>query len=203
MLRMRHGTLEDWQLMKVEKDQKALVDLPLFVDEGNHTPAGIEARIRELNRGLHPAAVELVIVDHLQLMGINDQHQYQRRDLQLGVYTAQLKDMAKRLNLTVIALSQLNRNVEGRPLEQRHPRLPDLRESGSIEQDADIIVGIYRKHPDTQQEADIGHAELTVLKNRSGPTGRLPLLWLPDYAQFINPENDVPDTVEDENMREM
>ncbi len=200
VLRMRHGTLEDWQLIKVEKDQEALVDLPIIIDEGNHTPAGIEARIREINGSLHPASVELVIVDHLQLMGIHDQHHYQRRDLQLGAYTAQLKDMAKRLDLTVIALSQLNRNVEGRPLDQRHPRLSDLRESGALEPDADIVIGLYRKHPDTQKHEDLNHAELSVLKNRSGPTGRLPLMWLPDFAEFINADGSVPEAGADEEM---
>ncbi|MEW6352214.1 MAG: DnaB helicase C-terminal domain-containing protein [Thermodesulfobacteriota bacterium] len=184
VLKLRHGDLSAFQLQMVQEAQPQLGDLPLFIEQSNVTPLEIERRVRELNRLIHPGKIGLVVVDHLQLMGSRDTRRYERRDLQLGAYSGQLKTLAKELGLTVLALSQLNRQVESRPLDQRAPRLSDLRESGAIEQDSDIVLGLHRRFVDTQDIADQSHAELVILKNRSGPCGRINLKWLGNLATF-------------------
>ncbi|MEW6352236.1 MAG: DnaB-like helicase C-terminal domain-containing protein [Thermodesulfobacteriota bacterium] len=184
VLKLRHGDLQEFQVDMIREAQPQLADLPLFFEERNETPQGIEQRVREINRLIHPGRIGLVVVDHLQLMGSRDTRRYERRDLQLGAYSGQLKTLAKELQLCVIALSQLNRQVESRPLDQRAPRLGDLRESGAIEQDSDIVIGLHRRFVDTQNIADQSHAELVILKNRSGPCGRINLKWLGNLATF-------------------
>ncbi|MFH1117274.1 MAG: DnaB-like helicase C-terminal domain-containing protein [Pseudomonadota bacterium] len=187
VLRMRHGNLTDWQLDGYRSHFGEGSDLPLIIDDANYTPDGIEARIRHFNTLVHPGRVKLAVCDHLQIMGTRDKTRYERRDRQLATYTGQLKEMAKRLDLVIVCLSQLNRQSENRPPDQRLPRLSDLRESGAIEADADVVLGLYRKHVDSQNEADRNHADLVILKNRSGPTGRIPLTWNGALATFTDP----------------
>lgn len=190
VLRMRHGNLEDWQFDQVRACCADDGHLPLILDDGNFTPRQIEAKLRDWNRHARPGKVEILILDHLQIAGATDQKRYERRDLQLAAYTAQLKDLAKRYNLVILLLSQLNRGIENRPQDQKAPRLADLRESGAIEADADCVIGLWRKHPDTQQPEDKAHAEICLLKNRSGPIGRLSLSWVPELAMFTDPKAD-------------
>jgi replicative DNA helicase len=197
VLRLRHGSLESWQFDQYRNTAQKIANLPLIIDEGNFTPTGIERRIRDFNRMLTHARVEFVIIDHLQLMGTGDITRYERRDRQLATYTGQLKDMAKRLGIPVLLLSQLNRQSANRPQDEKLPRLSDLRESGSIEQDADAVIGIYRKFPDTQNPADESHADIVVLKNRSGPTGKISLEWVPTLAMFIDPSHESHGGLED------
>ncbi len=187
VLKMRHGTLTDWQLDGYRKSFSEGTDLPLIIDDANHTPDAIECRVKYFNTLASPARVRLVIVDHLQIMGVKDRTRYERRDRQLATYTGQLKDLAKRLDLVVLCLSQLNRQSENRPPDQRLPRLADLRESGAIEADADVVLGLYRRHLDTQADEDRTHADLVLLKNRSGPTGRISLTWSGELAMFTDP----------------
>lgn len=183
ILRLRHGDLYDWQLIQYRQAADEMRELPLFIFDQNVTPSDMEREIHTLNRKLHPNRIKLAVVDHLQLMGARDQTRYERRDRQLAAYTAALKDIAKTNECCVILLSQLNRNVEYRPLDERLPRLSDLRESGAIEQDADIVVGLYRPYVD-DPGADPTHADLVILKNRNGPTGRLSLRWTGETASF-------------------
>jgi replicative DNA helicase len=191
VLRLRHGDIEWWQLDLIKQIFGPSSSLELVLDEANYTPRTLEARIREFNRLINPGTVELVVIDHIQLMGTRDTTRYERRDRQLAEYSGQLKDMAKRLGLTVLCLSQLNRQSENRPLEQRAPRLSDLRESGSLEQDGDVILGLHRRFLDTQDPTDAHHAELRVLKNRSGPTGLVRLQWVPHLAKFTSPDEPI------------
>jgi replicative DNA helicase len=191
VLRMRHGNLEDWQFDQVKGCCSNDRDLPLIIDDGNFTPSQIEAKLRDWNRQVRPGRVEVLIVDHLQIAGATDKKRYERRDLQLAAYTGQLKDLAKRYSLVILLLSQLNRGIENRPPDQRAPRLADLRESGAIEQDSDCVIGLWRKFPDTQQPEDKAHAEICLLKNRSGPIGRLDLTWIPELAMFTDPSKKV------------
>jgi len=186
VLRLRHGALEPWQLEQYQAVARDARELPIVIDEGNHTPAGIEAKIREYGREQFPLRFNLVIVDHLQLMGCHDSTRYERRDRQLATYTAQLKDLAKRLNLTVLALSQVNRESAR---EQRPPRLSDLRDSGGLEQDSDAVLGIHRPSVD-KPEAAPNEATLCVLKNRHGPCGHVPLTWNGELAMFHDPTQD-------------
>jgi replicative DNA helicase len=106
-----------------------------------------------------------------------------------------LKDIAKRLQVPIVLLSQLNRQSANRAAEERLPRLSDLRDSGSIEQDCDCCLGIYRKYPDTQNSADRSDATLVVLKNRNGATGKLEMTWIPELAQFLDSSGSQPEEI--------
>ena len=183
VLRLRHGELEDWQLVLYRKAAQEIGTLPMSIFDSNFVPREIEQQIQSLNRKLHPEQIRLVVADHLQIMGTRDGVKYERRDRQLATYTSQLKDIAKANECCVLLLSQLNRLSEHRPLEQRQMRLSDLRESGAIEQDADIVIGLYRTQVD-DPVADPHQAELVILKNRSGPIGRSGLHWISDLASF-------------------
>ncbi len=184
VLALRHGDLKPFQLDIIKETLPAVTDLPIFIEQENMNPRGVEQKIKKLNRLIAPSKIGLVVIDHLQIAGVRDTTKFERRDRQIASYTAELKDMAKQLSLVVLCLSQLNRQTESRPIDQRSPRLGDLRESGAIEQDADAVLALYRKFPDTQNAADQSHAELSILKNRSGPTGKIGLTWVPALATF-------------------
>jgi len=184
VLRLRHGALENWQLDAYRDCAGRDWAVNIIVDEGNLTPNGIEAKVRDFNRRLHPFQIGLIVVDHLQIMGAGDKTRYERHDLRIGAYTGQLKDMAKRLGCVVLLLSQLNRQSAQRTDDQRLPRLSDLRGSGSIEQDADCVIGLYRKFLDTRNDADKNRAQIAILKNRSGPLGDGELHFSPELAMF-------------------
>ena len=126
--------------------------------------------------------IQLVIVDYLQLMTTNTPHG--SREQEISEISRTLKGIARELNVPVIALSQLNRASETR--EDRKPIMADLRESGSIEQDADVVMFIYRDdyyNKDTERK---GIAEIIIAKQRNGPIGTVELVWLPDYTKFAN-----------------
>lgn len=192
-LRMRNGDLEAWHVERYKQILGNGSEAPLILDQGNFTANRIEARIRDFNTKLHPARVDCVVIDHLQLMGNDDTARYERRDLKLATYTGQLKDIAKRLSIPILLLSQLNRRSAE---EQREPRLSDLRESGSIEQDSDIVMGLYRPWIDTKNPDEKGVAYLLLMKNRSGPIGRLNLAWNPDLMKFSDPDGSQADQAE-------
>ena len=126
--------------------------------------------------------LKMIIIDYLQLMsgnGKSDSRQQEVSDISRA-----LKALARELSVPVIALSQLSRAVEQRP--DHRPMLSDLRESGAIEQDADVVMFIYRDdyyHPDTEKK---GIAEIIIAKQRNGPIGTVELAWLPDYTKFVN-----------------
>ena len=128
--------------------------------------------------------IQLVIIDYIQLMtsgGRSDNRQQEISDI-----SRSLKSLARELNVPVIALSQLNRAVESRT--DHRPMLADIRESGAIEQDADVIMFLYRDdyyNPETDKK---NVAEVIIAKQRNGPTGEVELVWLGDYTKFENPE---------------
>ena len=131
--------------------------------------------------------VRLIMVDYLQLMtaggggkGVGN------REQEISMISRSLKAIAKELNVPVIALSQLSRSVEARP--GKRPQLSDLRESGAIEQDADLIVFIYREEVYNRETKDKGIAKIIVGKQRNGPTGEVDLAFLKEYARFENLE---------------
>jgi replicative DNA helicase len=138
--------------------------------------------------------IGLVIVDYLQLMKGRDN--VASREQEISEISRGLKALAKELHVPVIALSQLNRAVETRSTKDKRPQLSDLRESGAIEQDADIIMFIYRpeyyltdKGSDEAQKMK-GYAEIIVAKQRNGPTGRVPVTFLDEYTRFENRAKD-------------
>jgi len=139
----------------------------------------IKAKCRRLKseRGL-----DMVMVDYLQLAhGDTPTH---RKDLEIGEISHGLKALAKELHLPVVALSQLNRGPEQRDPDKRRPNMGDLRESGAIEQDADVIAFIYREEIYNRTEENRGIAELNIAKQRNGPTGTVHLTFEDRYAIF-------------------
>ncbi len=128
----------------------------------------------------------MVIIDYLQLMSSGRSSRRENRQQEITEITRELKLLAKELDVTVIALSQLSRAVEQRP--DKKPVLSDLRESGAIEQDADVVLLLYRDeyyHPDSEKK---GLAEVIIAKQRNGPTGAFELAWIPQYMKFGNLE---------------
>ncbi|HOO80011.1 MAG TPA: replicative DNA helicase, partial [Lachnospiraceae bacterium] len=151
----------------------------LILDDTATTIGEIRSKCRKLKL---EKDIQLVIIDYLQLM--NGNGRTDSRQQEISEISRALKLMAKELKVPVIALSQLSRQVEGRP--DHRPMLSDLRESGAIEQDADVVLFIYRDevyNPDTDRK---NIAEIIISKQRSGPIGTVELAWLPEYTQFGN-----------------
>lgn len=175
--RVRKGLLEkDEQFALVEASQE-IARLPLHIDDApGRTVGQISAICRRLKRR---NKLGLVIIDYLQLIETEDKRA--NREQQIAQITRRLKGIAKENKIPVIALSQLNRNLDNR--EDKRPRLSDLRESGAIEQDADIVLFLHR--PDAYNKDDQpGLAEVIVAKHRSGPTGIVNLTWRKESMRF-------------------
>ncbi|MCD6213801.1 MAG: replicative DNA helicase, partial [Candidatus Desulfofervidus sp.] len=180
--KLRSGFLaeHDWQLL-IEA-ASVLSEAPIFIDD---TPAISVLELRAKARRLKSEHnISLIIIDYLQLMkgkGGNE-----RREQEISEISRSLKALAKELNIPVIALSQLNRKVEDR--ENKRPRLADLRESGAIEQDADLIAFLYRDEVYNQREdnPNRGMAEIIIGKHRNGPVGKVKLAFLEKFTSFEN-----------------
>ncbi|MEB0164931.1 replicative DNA helicase, partial [Glaciimonas sp. CA11.2] len=179
--RLRTGRLNDEDWPRLTHAIQKMNDAQLYIDE---TPAlssmELRARARRLSRQC--GKLGLIIIDYLQLMSGNTAGE--NRATEISEISRNLKGLAKELQCPVIALSQLNRSLEQRP--NKRPIMSDLRESGAIEQDADVILFIYRDevyNPDSQEK---GTAEIIVGKQRNGPIGSLRLTFLGQYTKFEN-----------------
>ena len=183
---LRTGDLSDEQRDQLAAASDQLHNLPLFIDD---KPARTMSQIAAISRRQHrKEPLGVVIIDYLQL--IEPEEKQIPREQQISGISRRLKFLAKELRVPVIALSQLNRGVELR--EDKRPRLADLRESGSIEQDADKVMFLHR--PDAYDPEDRpGEAEVIIAKHRSGPTGIVKLTWRPEYMRFEN-YSPIPDT---------
>ena len=167
---------DDWS--RVVQAAEVLHDVPLhIVDAGNVNIVDIRAKARRMRTGRQ--GLELIIVDYLQLM--SHTRRVDNRQQEIAEISRGLKMLAKELSIPVIAVSQLNRDPERR--QDKRPQLSDLRESGAIEQDADVVMFIHR---DDLDPAKKGLADLIVAKHRNGPTGTIPLTFLPHLTQFRN-----------------
>ncbi len=178
--RLRTGNLHDEDWPRVTMAMNMLVESKIFLDETPAlSPTELRARARRLKR---EHGLDLIVVDYLQLMQVPGSSE--NRATEISEISRSLKALAKELDVPVIALSQLNRALEQRP--NKRPIMADLRESGAIEQDADLIVFIYRDEVYNEDSADKGKAEIIIGKQRSGATGTLPLAFLGQYTKFEN-----------------
>ncbi|MFT7518445.1 MAG: replicative DNA helicase [Kiritimatiellia bacterium] len=177
--RMRTGNLDQDEWARLIDASEELRGTLVFIDD---TPALSIGEVRARARKLKAKVPELgfIVIDYLQLMRGNDAKA--PRVQQVGEISRGLKAMAKDLKLPVMALSQLNRGVEGR--QDKRPMLSDLRESGAIEQDADVIMFIYRDDYYDPESADKGLAELIIAKQRAGSTGTVKLVFQGQYTRF-------------------
>ena len=168
---------EDWP--RLTHAVSVMSELPMLVDDTSGlTMAEISSRARTVKRRM---GLSLVVVDYLGLMtGGTDE----RQDLKIGSYSAGLKGLAKQLDIPVIALAQLNRGVEQRP--NKRPTMGDLRDSGAIEQDADIILLLYRDEVYNPDTPDRGTAEIIVGKQRNGETGPVRLAFIGEHQKFAD-----------------
>lgn len=180
--RIRSGQLEDEDWPRLTSAIGKLSDSPIYIDStGGLTPAELRSRARRLSR---EHGVGLIVVDYLQLMEASANASRENRNTAISEISRGLKALAKELNVPVIALSQLNRSLEQRA--NKRPVLSDLRESGAIEQDADVILFVYRDEVYNQDSADRGTAEVIIGKQRNGEIGTVRLAFLGQFARFEN-----------------
>ena len=178
---LRTGKLDDQDWPRLTSSVNMLSRAKLYIDDTPAlTPTELRARCRRLKRDQN--GLDLVIVDYLQLMQISGTSE--NRATEISEISRALKALAKELDVPVIALSQLNRSVEQRP--DKRPVMSDLRESGGIEQDADVILFIYRDEVYNPESNDKGTAEILIRKQRNGPIGMVKLAFLGKYTRFEN-----------------
>ena len=185
--KLRSGQLntEDWR--KLTSVLGILQDKNIYIDD---TPAlsPLEVRTRARRLALeHEHGLGLIMIDYLQLMRGNDSDRNENRTLEISNITRSLKSLAKELDCPVVVLSQLNRSLEQRT--DRRPVMSDLRESGAIEQDADLIMFIYRHEVYEPKTDKKGIAEIIIGKQRNGPIGTVRLTFLKEYTRFDNYAN--------------
>ncbi len=177
--RLRTGKLQyekEWE--KLTNTASRLKNLPIYIDD---SPALSVLEIKAKSRRLkNENKLGMIVVDYLQLM--KGPPGAERREQEISEISRSLKALAKELEVPVIALSQLNRRVEDR--SDRRPQMADLRESGSIEQDADVILFIYRDEYYNKDSQETGIAEINIAKQRNGPTGTIKLAFLKEYTRF-------------------
>ncbi|GAA5111342.1 replicative DNA helicase [Bartonella jaculi] len=194
---IRRGSISEEQFSKIIRAMRSLQTIPLYIDQtGGVSIAQLSARARRLKR---QHGLDVLIIDYIQLMTSGSKRSLENRVQEITAITTGLKALAKELNIPIIALSQLSRQVENRT--DKRPQLSDLRESGSIEQDADIVLFVYReeyylKNEEPKEgtaeyskwqvamEQAKGKAEVIIAKQRHGPTGIVPLAFQSDFTRF-------------------
>tara|TARA_B110000858_G_scaffold95630_1_gene110179 strand:- start:17914 stop:19320 length:1407 start_codon:yes stop_codon:yes gene_type:complete len=185
---LRTGNFPDEDWSRINTAVQLMSEAPIFIDDTpSLSPGEIRARSRRLQR---EHGLGLIVVDYLQLMQVPGNKE--NRATEISEVSRGLKALAKEMSCPVIALSQLNRSVEQRP--DKRPVMSDLRESGAIEQDADLILFIYREEVYNQDTPRKGIADIVIAKQRNGPIGDFPLTFVGRYTKF---ENWVPDTYGD------
>lgn len=178
--KLRTGFLseEDWKGLTDAAD--VLTGAPIYIDDTpNMGVLELRAKARQL-KAEHD--IQMAIVDYLQLMA--GDKRAENRQQQISEISRSLKALAKELGIAVVAISQLSRAVEKRGEEDKRPRLSDLRESGAIEQDADLVLSLYREYYYSRKPEDEGIAELIINKQRRGPVGKVDLVFISEYARF-------------------
>ena len=180
--KLSRGELEEDDWTKIGMAASELSESAgIYIDDTpGITAAEIRAKCRKMK--LEHENLGLIVIDYLQL--ISGSGRSEGRQQEVSEISRSLKILAKEIDVPVIALSQLSRAPEQR--DDHRPMLQDLRESGSIEQDADIVMFIYRDDYYNQDQPPTNIAEIIIAKNRSGPTGKIELLWMPQYTKFVN-----------------
>lgn len=178
--KVKNATLESEDWLKLGEASGRLSDMPIYIDD---TPGLTSAELRaKCRKAKLEKNIGLVIIDYLQLM--ESKNKSSSRQQEVSEISRSLKILAKELNIPVIALSQLSRATESRT--DHRPMLSDLRESGSIEQDADIVMFLHREDYYDENTEKKNVAEVIIAKNRSGSTGTVELAWIPEYTKFAN-----------------
>ncbi|MDA9955120.1 replicative DNA helicase [Gammaproteobacteria bacterium] len=178
--KVRSASMNQNDLKRFMESSSKLKDLPLYIDDSSMlSPMELRARARRIHRQ-EPNGLSLIVVDYLQLMELPSSTE--SRVNQISEISRSLKMLAKDLNIPVIALSQLNRAVEQRP--NRRPVMSDLRDSGAIEQDADVILFIYRDEVYNEDSEEGNKAEIIIGKQRNGPIGKVNLTFLKEFTRF-------------------
>ncbi|MDX1459551.1 MAG: replicative DNA helicase [Xanthomonadales bacterium] len=178
--RLRTGNLDDLDWPKLTSAMNLLQKSHIYIDETPAlSPAELRARARRLKR---EHDIGMIVIDYLQLMAVPDTRE--NRATEIAEISRSLKALAKELNVPVVALSQLNRSLEQRP--NKRPVMADLRESGSIEQDADLILFIYRDEVYNEESSDRGKAEIIIGKHRNGEIGTVNLAFQGQWLRFAN-----------------
>jgi replicative DNA helicase len=177
--RFRAGRLDAAERLKVLTAASQIKGLPLFIDDSRaRTIPAVTSALRKLI-AKHP--IRVVVVDHLQLM--RSMGRVENRHQELSEISHSLKNLAGQFNVTVILLSQLNRECER---EARRPRLADLKETGSLEEDADVVLFVHRPEQYNRQDSTLrGRAEFIIGKQRNGPTGKLAMRFQHEYQRFV------------------
>ena len=179
--KIRTGKLNDEEWQRLTYALGKLHEAPIYIDETpGLNPTDLRARCRRLHRQC--GRLGLIVIDYLQLM--TSLKESDNRSAELSEISRSVKSLAKELNVPIIALSQLNRSLEQRP--NKRPVASDLRESGAIEQDADIIMFIYRDEIYNPDSPDKGMAELIISKHRNGSTGTIRMTFLGEFTRFEN-----------------
>ena len=182
------GNLDDFEFVKINERIKKLSSAPLYIDDtANISLFELRAKTRRLKE---KQKIELIIIDYLQLMRSGDDSKG-NREQEISTISRGLKSLAKELDIPIIALSQLSRQVENRPGNGKRPQLSDLRESGAIEQDADMVMFIYRPEyygyeVDGDNQPVKGKAEIIIAKNRHGATDSVFLKWISYLMKFAD-----------------
>ncbi|MFK7738950.1 MAG: replicative DNA helicase [Planctomycetota bacterium] len=177
---MRKGRITDQQYKRLQEEAAKLYETPIYVDD---TPGISITQLRAKARRLKQKhGIDMVVVDYLQLM--TGGGRFESRQQEISAISRGLKSIARELSVPVIALSQLNRDVENR--DDHRPRMSDLRESGAIEQDADVILLLHRDDYFNPTEENAGLAQVIIAKQRNGPTGEVVLRFFREYMRFEN-----------------
>jgi replicative DNA helicase len=205
MQSIRNGTLTNQDFMHMTNEASKLASAPVYIDD---TPGLSILNLRSRARRMMEKGIKLFVIDYLQLLHSSVNQKGDNRQQEIADISNNIKSLAKELKVPVIVLSQLNRDVEKE--KNRQPRLSDLRESGAIEQDADIVLLIYRPNnkaedhysKDEDEEQNTQNKETTVpikliiAKQRNGPTGDVDLIFLKNYTRFVNPTRVRPEDVQ-------
>jgi replicative DNA helicase len=179
--KIRTGKLNDEEWQRLTYALGKLHEAPIYIDETpGLNPTDLRARCRRLHRQC--GRLGLIVIDYLQLM--TSLKESDNRSAELSEISRSVKSLAKELHVPIVALSQLNRSLEQRP--NKRPVASDLRESGAIEQDADIIMFIYRDEIYNPDSPDKGMAELIISKHRNGSTGTIRMTFLGEFTRFEN-----------------